>query len=80
MERGNYKTVELAWDKGKTFKFKRIEIKDIKEIRNKISIELQFKDLNISDERRDEVESLICCLNTWLDRRHYLELNRTGIK
>ena len=80
MGRGDYKTIELAWGKGQNFKFNRIEIKDIKEIRDKLSIELQFQDLNISDERRDEVESLICCLNTWLDRRHYLELNRTGIK
>lgn len=51
--------------------FQKVEIKEIKNIRERLESELKFGDLPY--QRREEVKSLIYYLNTWLEWRDYRE-------
>jgi len=51
--------------------FKKVEIKEIKNIRERLESELKFGDLPY--RRREEVESLVYYLKTWLEWRDYRE-------
>ena len=58
--------------------FQKVTIKEIKDIRERLESELEDKDLPF--QRKEEVESLIHYLNTWLcwkeyqEREHYREV------
>lgn len=51
--------------------FKKVETKEIKNIRERLESELKFGDLPY--KRREEIKSLVCYLNTWLEWRDYRE-------
>ena len=51
--------------------FQKVEIKEIKDIRERLESELKFGDLPY--RRKEEVKSLIYYLNTWLEWREYRE-------
>ena len=51
--------------------FKKVETKEIKNIRERLESELKFGDLPY--RRREEVESLVYYLKTWLEWRDYRE-------
>jgi len=51
--------------------FKKVSIKEIKNIRERLESELKFGDLPY--QRKEEVKSLIYYLNTWLEWREYRE-------
>ena len=51
--------------------FQKVEIKEIKDIRERLESELKFGDLPY--RRKEEVKSLIYYLNTWLEWRDYRE-------
>jgi len=52
--------------------FKRVEIKEIKSILERLETELRV-DEGLSFMRRDELKSLIYYLRTWLEWREYRE-------
>jgi len=62
--------------------FKKVDTKEIKNIRERLESELKFGDLPY--KRREEVKSLIYYLNTWLEwkdyreREHYSEVIKSG--
>ncbi len=55
--------------------FKELSIEEIKKIKGRLKLELRDKDLPF--QRKEEVKSLICHLNSWLEwrdcrgRKHY---------
>jgi len=51
--------------------FKKVETKEIENIRERLESELKFGDLPYM--RREEVKSLICYLKPWLEWRDYRE-------
>ena len=51
--------------------FKKVETKEIKSILERLESELKFGDLPF--RRREEVESLVYYLNTWLEWKNYRE-------
>jgi len=51
--------------------FKKVDTKEIKNIRERLESELKFGDLPY--KRREEVESLVYYLNTWLEWKDYRE-------
>lgn len=51
--------------------FEKVDIREIKSIKERLKAEL--KDKNLPFQRKEEVESLIYYLDTWLDRRDYKE-------
>ena len=51
--------------------FKKVETKEIKNIRERLESELKFGDLPYM--RREEVESLVYYLKTWLEWKDYRE-------
>ncbi len=51
--------------------FQKVEIKEIKNIRERLESELKFGDLPY--RRKEEVKSLVYYLNTWLEWRDYRE-------
>ncbi|GAJ11190.1 unnamed protein product [marine sediment metagenome] len=51
--------------------FKKVETKEIKSILERLESELKFGDSPF--QRRGEVRSLICYLETWLEWRDYRE-------
>ena len=59
--------------------FKKVTIKEIKDIRERLESELKFEE-DLPYKRREEVKSLIYYLNTWLcwkeyrEREHYREV------
>jgi len=53
------------------FMFKKVETKEIKNIRERLESELKFGDLPYM--RREEVESLVYYLKTWLEWKDYRE-------
>ena len=50
----------------------RVRIKEIKDIRNRLELELKDKCLPLP-ERKKDIESLIYRLNDWLDEQEYRE-------
>ena len=57
--------------KGGITLFERVNTKEIKNIKERLETELNDKDLPF--QRKEEIESLIYHLNTWLDWRDYQE-------
>ena len=58
----------------------KVDIKEIQNIKERLKAELEDKDLPF--QRKEEVESLVFHLNTWLDWRGYQEkkaITRTKI-
>ena len=51
--------------------FDKVSTKEIRDIKERLESELENKDLPF--QRKEEVESLIYHLNTWLDWRDYQE-------
>ena len=51
--------------------FEKVDTKEIKVIKKRLESELQDK--NLPFQRKEEVESLLYYLNTWLDWRDYQE-------
>lgn len=51
--------------------FKKVNTKEIRNIKERLESELKDKDLPF--QRKEEVGSLICYLNAWLDWRDYQE-------
>lgn len=51
--------------------FKKVDIKEIKNIGERLESELKFGDLPY--KRREEIKSLIYYLNTWLEWKDYRE-------
>jgi len=51
--------------------FQKVEIKEIKDIRERLESELKFGDLPF--QRKEEVKSLVYYLNTWLEWKDYRE-------
>lgn len=51
--------------------FQKLSTKEIENIKERLEVEL--KDKNLPFQRKEEVESLISHLNTWLDWRDYQE-------
>ena len=51
--------------------FGKVKTKEIKDIKKRLEAEL--RDENLPFQRKEEVESLIYYLNTWLDWRDYQE-------
>jgi hypothetical protein len=49
--------------------FKELSIEEIKKIKGRLKSELRDKDLPF--QRKEEVKSLICHLNSWLEWRDY---------
>jgi len=47
--------------------FKRVKIVEIKDIKNRLELELNDKDLKPLPERKKDVESLLYRLNDWFD-------------
>ncbi|GAH65151.1 unnamed protein product [marine sediment metagenome] len=52
--------------------FKKVSIKEIKNIRERLESELKFEE-DLPYRRREEIKSLICYLNTWLEWKEYRE-------
>ena len=52
--------------------FKKVTIKEIKSIRERLESELKFEE-DLPYKRREEVKSLIYYLNTWLEWKEYRE-------
>ena len=53
------------------FEFKKVEIKEIKSILERLETELKSGDLPF--QRKEEVKSLVYYLKTWLEWRDYRE-------
>jgi hypothetical protein len=53
-------------------------MKEIESMKERLEAELKDKDLPF--QRKEELTSLICSLNTWLDWRDYQEHHREVIK
>ena len=51
--------------------FEKVDTKEIKVIKKRLELELEDK--NLPFQRKEEVESLITHLGTWLDWRDYQE-------
>lgn len=51
--------------------FKKVDTKEIENIKERLEAELKDKDL--PSQRKEEVRSLIYHINTWLDWRDYQE-------
>lgn len=47
--------------------FNRVKIVEIKDIKNRLELELNDKDLKPLSERKEDIESLLYRLNDWLD-------------
>lgn len=58
--------------------FEKVDTKEIKVIKKRLELELEDK--NLPFQRKEEVESLLCHIDTWLDWRedkeqeHYREV------
>jgi len=61
--------------------FKKVDTKEIENIKERLEAELKDKDL--PSQRKEEVRSLIYHINTWLDwrdyqeRKHYREVTKS---
>lgn len=51
--------------------FKKVDIKEIKVIKKRLELELEDKSLPF--QRKEEVESLLYYVDTWLEERDYKE-------
>jgi len=51
--------------------FQKVTVKEIKNIKERLEAELKDKDLPF--QRKEEVESLVYYLNTWLEWKEYRE-------
>jgi len=51
--------------------FEKVNTKEIKNIKKRLGSELEDK--NLPFQRKEEVVSLICHINDWLDERDYQE-------
>jgi len=51
--------------------FEKVDTKEIKVIKKRLELELEDKDLPF--QRKEEVESLLTHIDTWLDWREYQE-------
>jgi len=55
--------------KGGEILFRKVSIKEIEKIKKRLEAELEDK--NLPFQRKEEVESLVYHINTWLDWRNY---------
>ena len=51
--------------------FEKVDTKEIKVIKKRLELELEDK--NLPFQRREEAESLLCHIDTWLDEKDYRE-------